>query len=93
MSRLFEENLDDGYESPIIIFEDVARQIAENTDKAVLKAIGEVGITVKKDELIQALQYDRGQYKKGYENGLCAGVKKAIDTLQQMLEEDEEGLT
>lgn len=51
------------YESPIeIIYENVQTQFED----AVLKAVQKVGINVDKDELIKALNYDRGQYEKGY---------------------------
>lgn len=43
-------------------------------DGEVLKAVQRVGIIVDRDELLKALAYDRGQYKKGYEDG-----KKARD--------------
>jgi len=38
-------------------------------DNDCLKAVQEYGITVDKEELIKALQYDRGQYEKGYADG------------------------
>lgn len=34
-----------------------------------MKAIRKVGVNVDKGELIKALQYDRNQYEKGYEDG------------------------
>lgn len=34
-----------------------------------MKAIRKVGVNVDKSELIKALQYDRDQYAKGYEDG------------------------
>ena len=47
----------------------------------IAKAIQEYGITVDKDELIKALQYDRHQYAKGYVEGLQEGYEKAIKEL------------
>lgn len=38
-------------------------------DGEIIKAVQNVGVDVSKDELIKALQYDRGQYQKGYEDG------------------------
>lgn len=59
-----------GYQSPIEI---VATQLRIEREKSleseVFKAIQRLGITVHKDELIKALQYDRGQYEKGYKDG------------------------
>ena len=34
-----------------------------------MKAVRKVGVNVDKYELIKALQYDRNQYTKGYEDG------------------------
>lgn len=53
------------WESPIeIIKTDIQTRYEENVMKAVLSC----GINVNKEELIKALQYDRQQYKKGYED-------------------------
>jgi hypothetical protein len=35
-------------------------------DGEIYKAVVQCGISIDKDELIRALQYDRGQYNKGY---------------------------
>ena len=35
----------------------------------VMKAVQKVGVTVDKEELLKALNYDRQQYQKGYEDG------------------------
>lgn len=43
------------------------RGAAEND---IYTAIFNVGVNVDKDELIKALQYDRGQYQKGYDDGI-----------------------
>lgn len=55
------------YKSPIEIFTtDIQTQIMKQQEEEIYKAIVNVGINVDKDELIRALQYDRGQYTKGY---------------------------
>lgn len=54
------------YKSPIEIF---MKQIRMKQDDAVLQAVQDIGVEVHKDELIKALQYDRGQYDKGYADG------------------------
>ena len=59
-----------GYESPIELYIGQMRMEQENN---VYKAIQEYGVNVDKDELIKALQYDRGQYEKGYVNGYNTG--------------------
>lgn len=43
--------------------------MVQEDEKMVMKAIRKVGVNVDKGELIKALQYDRNQYEKGYEDG------------------------
>ena len=51
------------YESPIkVVYNDVVPEF----ESGVMRAIQKVDIFVEKDELIRALDYDRGQYEKGY---------------------------
>ena len=54
------------YESPINI---ISRQMEIQMEGEIMKAVQRVGIDVDKDELIRALQYDRGQYQEGYMDG------------------------
>lgn len=61
-----------GYDSPIRVF---AKNIAQDFDGRVLKEIREMGIYVDKNELIKALQYDRNQYEKGFDDGVKVGVR------------------
>lgn len=51
------------YQSPITVVMSEMQQELENN---VFKAVQNVGIAVDKEELIKALEYDRGQYEKGY---------------------------
>jgi len=44
----------------------------------VCRAVQRVGITVDKDELIKALEYDRGQYDKGYADGYADGKAEMV---------------
>lgn len=64
--RLPDDVLSDaGYESPIKqIVSDWQMTMEEN----VMKAVQNVGIYVDKEELVKALEYDRDQYSKGYED-------------------------
>jgi hypothetical protein len=55
------------YKSPIEMALETFRFEQENN---ILKAVQNVGINVNKDELIRALQYDRDQYDKGFEDGM-----------------------
>jgi hypothetical protein len=54
------------YESPIKLIRQMDTEIENELFKAVLK----VGVDVNQEELIKALQYDRDQYKKGYNDGV-----------------------
>ena len=77
------------YESPIEkIYGELQTQMIQEDENMVMKAIREVGITVDKEELIKALQYDRKQYTKGYEDGknevldkIRAEVEQITDTM------------
>lgn len=51
------------WESPIETIYGDLRTVFEGE---VVKAIQKIGINVKKEELIKALEYDRKQYEKGY---------------------------
>lgn len=57
------------YESPIEI---IQKDIVMKQENDIYKAILEQGIVVDKEELIRALQYDRGQYEKGFADGKAA---------------------
>lgn len=57
------------YESPIKQF---CSEVTMEYDNGVLRAVQNVGFHVNKEELTKALAYDRGQYDKGYEDGLNA---------------------
>ncbi len=57
------------YKSPIEIWQS---EIEMQMEGEVSKACRRVGVQVDKEELLKALQYDREQYKKGYQDGLNA---------------------
>lgn len=58
------------WKSPIEIQQDIVRQVDMVIEDGVMKAIQRFDINVDKEELLKALQYDRGQYEKGYQDGL-----------------------
>lgn len=60
------------YESPIKrIINEAVNQIEKREEVELMYSIKQsVGYAVDKQELIKALQYDRDQYQKGYEDGL-----------------------
>lgn len=68
------------YQSPIEI---ISKEIRTTFENNVYQAIQDVGINVNKGELIRALQYDRDQYDKGYNDG----YRDALAKINQILEE------
>ena len=70
------------YNSPIKVYETAMQTIMEERDGAIFAKIQSAfDVDVDKQELIRALQYDRGQYDKGYRDGL----KVATDTVRNYL--------
>lgn len=59
------------YKSPIEIFktDTLIQNVNEAMDNAVYRAVINADIKVDRGELIKALQYDRGQYEKGFTDG------------------------
>lgn len=55
------------YESPIEIIKGAFTTEYEN---GVMTAVQKYGVNVDKEELIKALNYDREQYRKGFEDGV-----------------------
>ncbi len=70
------------YESPINVICGEMQMAFENE---VYKAVQDVHVEVDRDELIKALQYDRGQYEKGFADGRAAGTKDALEKLRAEL--------
>ena len=54
------------YESPIKLIED---KVKIELDNMVVRAVQNYGLTIDRDALIKALNYDREQYEKGFEDG------------------------
>lgn len=76
-----------GYEPPIQAFIGQMRIDHERTlERETIKAVRTIDVTVDKEELIKALQYDRNQYEKGYINGYNA---KAFDVAEEIFAEIE----
>ena len=72
------------YESPInLITYNIYQQIMQQQEEEICKAVLHYVPNVDKAELIRALQYDRDQYSKGYEDGHRDAVKhgKWIETV------------
>ena len=70
------------YRSPINLlfpgFDEEICDIAKKQDAMVFDAVARVGVTVDKDELLRALRYDRGQYDKGFNDGIMAAAEELV---------------
>ena len=72
------------YQSPIeVIYKDLQMQVKEQADNQIFEAVQQCEIRVDKDELVRALQYDRGQYEKGYVDGYECGKKVAGEIIDE----------
>lgn len=65
-----------------IYMQDVSAKIEEET----LGVIKKMGVDVNKEELIKALNYDRQQYEKGYEDGKKDADRSAPKTYKEWVE-------
>ena len=78
------------YESPITIIDAGFRTEVEDN---IMKAIAQYGISVDKNELLKALDYDRGQFKKGYNSGYQDGFEEgkeySLEQIKKLLGEIE----
>ena len=72
------------YKSPIEV---ITRQMRTEFEDNVVKAIQDYGVSVDKEELIKALQYDRNQYEKGYADGLNHRETEWISVDERLPEE------
>lgn len=84
MQNQIEEILSSGYESPIKTVIGEAKTEIEND---IYRAVCQIDIRVDKDELLRALQYDRGQYDKGFADGVRQGQQGWI-SVEERLPED-----
>lgn len=79
------------YKSPVTItydaVHDVISKMEVNTDERIYKAILNVGITVDKEELIKAIEYDRHQYEAGYADGKEDGKPRWIPVSERLPED------
>ena len=67
------------YNSPIeFLMTDIQNQIIKQQDEEIYKAVLHYVPNVDKEELIRALQYDRGQYEKGYADGKADAMAEIV---------------
>ena len=68
----------DQYMSPF------ALAIAHGIDEATMNAVVNVGVTVDKEELLKALQYDRDQFAAGFKAGKKSAQPKWISVEERL---------
>jgi hypothetical protein len=71
------------YESPI---EMITGQMRLHWDGEIYRAVQDIGIKVDREELIKALEYDRGQYAKGYADAKAEFLKLRADEIREIAE-------
>ena len=72
------------YKAPIeIITTQLRTKIKHQAERLVCEAVQNVGVDVDKEELIKALKHDRGQYKKGYDDGFADGIRAFAEKLKE----------
>jgi len=70
----------------------IVKEITKQHEDCITYAINRtMGYEVDKDELIKAMQYDRNQYDKGYQEGYLDGVRDGKQSLFNKLQEFMEG--
>ena len=77
------------YKLPITIMDSTidsfTQAIVKQKDDAIFAEIQHsFGVDLDKDELIRALQYDRGQYEKGYADGKADAVQRWVPVSEMM---------
>lgn len=77
------------YESPINLYTtDITTQVIRHQEEQILKAVQSIVVDVNHEELFRALKYDRGQYEKGYQDGMADAKPKWIPVAERLPEDD-----
>ena len=72
----------DMYKAPIELISSPSKF---DIDGEIYKAVVQCGVSVDKDELIRALQYDRDQYYKGYADAKAEVAMEIFEEMQVLL--------
>lgn len=72
------------YESPVTI---ISKHIRFEQEEGIFRAIQEYGININKEELIKAINYDRNQYQKGYDDGFADAKNQSQLELERLQHE------
>lgn len=67
------------YNSPVeLMITDIQNQILKQQDEEIYQAVLHYVPNVDREELIRALQYDRDQYEKGYQDGKADAMAELV---------------
>lgn len=76
------------WESPVTkIFGDIHNEINRQDEEIWYTIEQAIGYKVDKEELIKALQYDRNQYEKGYNDGIKVTFVSELEKIKTELDE------
>lgn len=65
-----------GYKPPIeAVRRELTGKIEQSLEDGIMRILHDIDIHVDKEELIKALKYDRGQYEKGFRDGVKSTQK------------------
>lgn len=65
--RLYDSPINVQFDQPEMTF---CTKVVNGIETQFFQAVQKAGVTVDKDELVKALKYDRGQYEKGFSDGM-----------------------
>lgn len=65
----------------------VSGEMRMEVENGIVKAVKDMGIVVDKEELVKALQYDRGQYDKGYRDGIKEFAERFTNRICEKLDQ------
>lgn len=67
------------YNPPItLIIDQIHHKLMADMDNHIVQAVGTIGISIDKDELIKALAYDRNQYEQGYADAKLDALNRIV---------------
>lgn len=75
------------WESPVNI---ILTQMHNEFEGQVMNAIQKVGVIVDKEELVKAINYDREQYEKGFNDGVEYGIDIFMNKALEMIKSEQD---
>ena len=72
------------YKSPIDVYiTNIQTQLLEQQENQIYQAIQKCGVNVDEVELIKALNYDRNQYQKGYNDAVEEFTNELLEKFEE----------